>query len=61
MAKDGLLPERFSAVHPKFETPYITTILTGAAAMVIAGFFPIEILSALGQCAAMLRGYIKIS
>lgn len=29
MARDGLLPEYFSRIHPKFRTPYITTIWTG--------------------------------
>jgi APA family basic amino acid/polyamine antiporter len=27
MASDGLLPATFGKVHPKFKTPYITTIL----------------------------------
>ncbi|SNQ59250.1 amino acid permease [Candidatus Methanoperedens nitratireducens] len=47
MAKDGLLPGIFSSVHPKFKTPYIATILTGIAAVVVAGLLPIEILGAL--------------
>jgi APA family basic amino acid/polyamine antiporter len=29
MARDGLLPPVFAAIHPKFKTPHITTILTG--------------------------------
>ena len=37
MSKDGLLPPVFSAVHPKFRTPWIAQILTGAVAMLIAG------------------------
>lgn len=35
MARDGLLPKYFSAVHPKFRTPHVTTIWTG----VFVGFF----------------------
>jgi len=44
MAKDGLLPEGFAAVHPRFRTHYVTTILTGVVAAAFAGFFPIGIL-----------------
>ncbi len=47
MAKDGLLPKGLSKVHPRFRTPYVTTILTGIIACIIAGLFPINILSEL--------------
>ena len=36
MSKDGLLPPVFSAVHPKFRTPWLATILTGSIAMLVA-------------------------
>ncbi|MCS7230328.1 MAG: amino acid permease [Candidatus Kryptonium sp.] len=38
MARDGLLPEWFAKVHPKFKTPYITTILTGIFVAIPAAF-----------------------
>lgn len=54
MAKDGLLPARFSSVHPRFKTPYITTIITGIVAMVVSGLFPIETLGALVSIGTLL-------
>ncbi|CAN5625157.1 amino acid permease [soil metagenome] len=47
MARDGLLPPVFGRVHPRFRTPYVTTIVTGAVAAVVAGIFPIGILGEL--------------
>jgi basic amino acid/polyamine antiporter, APA family len=47
MARDGLLPATFGKVHPRFKTPYVTTILTGGVAAAVAGFFPIGILGEL--------------
>ncbi|MBP8849487.1 MAG: amino acid permease [Breznakibacter sp.] len=47
MSKDGLLPKSFSSVHKRFKTPYITTIITGGAAAIIAGALPINILGEL--------------
>ncbi|VVB89046.1 Uncharacterised protein [uncultured archaeon] len=54
MAKDGLLPAKFSSVHPRFKTPYITTILTGTIAMIVAGLFPIDTLGALVSIGTLL-------
>ncbi len=47
MARDGLLPAVFGKVHPRFQTPYVTTIVTGLVAAVIAGLFPIGLLGEL--------------
>src|SRR3546814_4578672 len=41
MSRDGLLPEVFSKVHPKFHTPYVITILTGIFVSLFAAFFPV--------------------
>jgi basic amino acid/polyamine antiporter, APA family len=47
MAKDGLLPPVFARVHPKYRTPYITTMLTGGLCAILAGIFPIGLLGEL--------------
>ena len=41
MARDGLLPPMFKKIHPKFQTPHITTVLTGVVVAATAGLFPI--------------------
>ena len=47
MAKDGLLPPVFAKIHPKFKTPYLSSIIAGVAAMAISGMVPINILGEL--------------
>lgn len=42
MARDGLLPRVFAKVHPTFQTPYVTTILTGVLVAVGASFMDIS-------------------
>lgn len=41
MSRDGLLPEKLSAVHPKWKTPYIMTAITGVLVAFGAAFFPV--------------------
>lgn len=54
MSKDGLLPPVFSKVHPRFKTPYVSTLLTGLVAMIIAGILPISILGELVSIGTLL-------
>ena len=42
MADDGLLPPFVSRVHPKFCTPWITTILTGIVVAIFAAVFTVR-------------------
>lgn len=41
MSRDGLLPELFSKIHPRFNTPHVITWITGVAVAMFAGFFPV--------------------
>ncbi len=45
MARDGLVPRGFFGdVHPRFRTPWRSTILIGAFVITMAGFLPIDAL-----------------
>jgi APA family basic amino acid/polyamine antiporter len=44
MSRDRLLPAGASKVHPKFKTPYVTTIITGIIVAIAAALVPIQIL-----------------
>lgn len=54
MSNDGLLPPVFSKVHPKFKTPYVSTLLTGGVAIILAGILPISILGELVSIGTLL-------
>jgi basic amino acid/polyamine antiporter, APA family len=41
MSRDGLLPEAFSRIHPRYNTPHVITVLTGIAVALFAAFFPV--------------------
>lgn len=44
MSRDRLLPAGVSKVHPRFRTPYITTIITCVIVATVAGLVPIQVL-----------------
>jgi APA family basic amino acid/polyamine antiporter len=46
MARDGLLPHNiFGAVHPRFRTPWISTIIVGVGVAVAAALAPLGFLA----------------
>ncbi len=53
MAQDGLLPKIFGTISPKFRTPLFTTICVTVIGMVVAGFFPVDILGQLTSMGAL--------
>src|SRR2546426_3723935 len=42
MSRDGLLPQVINRIHPKFQTPYVTSIVTGIAVAFFAAILPIR-------------------
>jgi APA family basic amino acid/polyamine antiporter len=54
MARDGLLPPSLERVHPRYHTPHIATLITGAIAAVVAGIFPIDVLGELVSIGILL-------
>lgn len=54
MAKDGLLPNFFKALHPIFKTPHKSTILVGGIISIVAAFTPIERVSEMCSMGTLL-------
>jgi APA family basic amino acid/polyamine antiporter len=54
ISKDGLLPPFIARVHPKFQTPHIITMITGAVTAVLAGLLPIGIVGELVSIGTLL-------
>ena len=54
MSRDGLLPKVFATVHPKFRTPHVSTIMTGAIIALVAGLTRIDVLGQLVSIGTLL-------
>jgi basic amino acid/polyamine antiporter, APA family len=54
MSRDGLLPKVFATVHPRFRTPHVSTIMTGAIIALVAGLTRIDVLGQLVSIGTLL-------
>ena len=54
MSHDGLLWKWVGKIHPRFRTPYLTSIVVGAFAAFLAAFFPIKLLGELVSLGTLL-------
>ncbi len=54
MSRDGLLPPWAGAVHPRFRTPWISSITVGSFVAIFAGLFPISVLGELVSIGTLL-------
>ncbi len=54
MSRDGLLGKWAASVHPKFRTPYLSTIFTGIAVGLATGILPLQLLGQLVNIGTLL-------
>jgi APA family basic amino acid/polyamine antiporter len=54
MSRDGLMPKLFSKIHPKFATPYKSTLLVGTIMGLFAGLVPIKQLGDLASLGTLV-------
>jgi basic amino acid/polyamine antiporter, APA family len=54
MSHDGLLPKWVGQLHPRFRTPYKTSMVVGVFAATLAAFFPIKLLGELVSLGTLL-------
>ena len=54
MSRDGLLGKWAASVHPRFRTPYLSTIFTGVAVAIATGMLPLQLLGQLVNIGTLL-------
>ena len=59
LARDGLIPEWFAGVHPRFRTPYRATLILGVVTAASAGLFPLATVARLVNV-GMLGAFVVI-
>jgi APA family basic amino acid/polyamine antiporter len=62
MARDGLLPQSFGSIHPKYSTPYVGILWSGFFVILIAGFLPVSTLGQISSMATlMVFGFVSLA
>src|SRR5204863_567093 len=54
MSRDGLLPPVINRLHPRFQTPYITSIVTGVVVAFFSAILPIRDAAGRGSSGTVL-------
>jgi basic amino acid/polyamine antiporter, APA family len=60
MSRDGLLPGLFSRIHPRFRTPYFSSLIIGLVVAAIAGLTPIDVVAELTNIGT-LAAFVLVS
>lgn len=58
MARDGLLPDAFSKLHPKYGTPHVVTICTGLFVALFAALFPVGKLADISNSGTLFAFFV---
>ena len=58
MGRDGLLPLWTTRVHPRFQTPHITTLVCGLVVALLAAFTPIDKLAFLCNIGTLFAFFV---
>jgi APA family basic amino acid/polyamine antiporter len=54
MSRDGLLPAVVGSVHPRFRTPYVSSLVAGAAVALVVAFVPMAEIAGLVSIGTLL-------
>lgn len=60
MARDGLLPHLFERIHPRFRTPYWSSLLIGLVVALVGGLTPIDVVAELTNIGT-LAAFVLVS
>jgi APA family basic amino acid/polyamine antiporter len=58
MAEDGLFPQWARKVHPRFKTPWVTTMISGLFCTLAAGLLPIDVLGEMTSIGTLFAFFI---
>jgi len=54
MSKDGMIPPLFGQIHPRFRTPWKSTMVTAVLSCILTGLLPLDILGELVSIGTLL-------
>ena len=58
MARDGLMPRAFAAVHARYGTPHVVTLVTGIAVSLFAAVFPVGMLADISNSGTLFAFFV---